>query len=122
MIKKFKIIKNFDKFDKDSLFQFKSYLLTWSNGWKLNVKPFEMDIEKHIFENRVVNIWNSLPSKVVSSTPRSIYSRLVSINIFCFSFLITYSRSFQQIPIRSGRNFSVLHSIYVCSLFLIIES
>ncbi len=40
---------------------------TRNNGFKIIGKIFRSEESKHFFFNRIVNVWNSLPAKVVNS-------------------------------------------------------
>ena len=66
LIEVFKILNGFDNV-KSSLLIRDDNPLTRNNGFKLIGRRFHTDTAKHFFTNKVVRIWNLLPSSVVTS-------------------------------------------------------
>lgn len=67
LIEVFKIFKGFSNLDPNKYFTIDPSNLTRNNGFKIIPKRFQSHEAKHFFFNRIVNIWNKLPSKVVNS-------------------------------------------------------
>ena len=66
LIETFKIIKGFDNVNPLHFFEFDNGT-TRNNGYKLKGKRFQTNVAKFFFTNRVINIWNSLPTAVVEA-------------------------------------------------------
>ena len=68
LIEVFKIFKGFDNINaEDYLTVDRSNITRRRNSFKIIGKRFSSNEAKHFFFNRVVNVWNSLPSNVVDS-------------------------------------------------------
>ena len=67
LIEVFKIFKGFSNLDANKYFTIDHSNLTRNNGYKIIPKRFQSHEAKHFFFNRIVNIWNKLPSEVVNS-------------------------------------------------------
>ena len=68
LIEVFKIFKGFDNIRAEDYFAIDQTNLTRRhNSFKIIGKRFSSNEAKHFFFNRVVNVWNSLPSDVVDS-------------------------------------------------------
>ena len=67
LIEVFKILNQFDKINPEALFEINSTTITRSNGMKLRGQRCNTVARKAYFNVRVVDLWNSLPSTVVSS-------------------------------------------------------
>ena len=68
LIEVFKIFKGFDNIRAEDYFAIDQTNLTRRhNSFKVIGKRFSSNKAKHFFFNRVVNVWNSLPSDVVDS-------------------------------------------------------
>ena len=65
LIQVFKIINDFDEIKNILVLDNNS--ITRNNGLKLRGKTFKTDIAKNFFTNRIVDVWNKLPSDVVSA-------------------------------------------------------
>ena len=69
MIQVFKIINKIDDLRQDIFFQPTPLDKTRSTGTKLYVKGNNhLNLRKNVFSNRIVSVWNSLPSNIKSST------------------------------------------------------
>ena len=69
LIEVFKIFKGFDNINAEDYFTVdRSNITRKRNSFKIVGKRFLSNEAKHFFFNRVVNVWNYLPSKVVDST------------------------------------------------------
>ena len=62
----FKILHELVDVQCDSLFQVRD-IRTRSNGLTLYKDTFSCNLERYIFKNRCINIWNLLPQNVVSA-------------------------------------------------------
>ena len=67
LIEVFKILKGFSKVDYKTWFELSDNSRTRGHGYKLIKSRSRLDIRKHFFSQRVVNVWNSLPSEVVEA-------------------------------------------------------
>ena len=77
----FKILHGCVDMDSDTLFQVRD-MRTRSNGLTLHKAKFSCNIERYVFKNRCLNIWNLLPQNVVNSNEISIFNnRLSSIDL-----------------------------------------
>ena len=66
LIEVYKIFKGFDNLNVDNYFSLdRSNVTRRQNNFKIAGKRFISNEAKHFFFNRVVNVWNSLPSSVV---------------------------------------------------------
>ena len=69
LIETFKITHKFyDSRVTGGLFTLSKNNSTRSNGYKLEKTSFNSNQYKHFFTNRVINLWNSLPSYIVCSS------------------------------------------------------
>ena len=65
LIKTFKILHNFTNVDLGTAFIFNTGQPTGGHPFKLAKSRCNLELRKHLFTNRVINQWNSLPSDVV---------------------------------------------------------
>ncbi len=65
LIEVYKIFKGFDNINVNAYFTIDRSNVTRNNGFKIVGKRFTSIEAKHFFFNRVVNIWNGLPARVV---------------------------------------------------------
>ena len=63
----FKIFNGFANMNIQKYVSVDQSNVTRSNGFKIVGKRFVTNEAKHFFFNRIVNIWNGLPSNVVNS-------------------------------------------------------
>ena len=67
--------------DCDTLFEIRD-MRTRNNGLTLHKAKFSNNVERYIFKNRCVSIWNMLPQNVVGSKEPSVFiNRLNSIDL-----------------------------------------
>ena len=77
LIEVFKILKGIENVDAAKYFTIDTSNRTRNNGYKIVGKRFQTNEAKYFFFNRVVNIWNSLPSSVIDcSTTETFKKRL----------------------------------------------
>ena len=67
LIEMFKIFKGFDNMNAENYFTLDQSITRRRHDFKVIGKRFSSDEAKHFFFNRVVNVWNSLPSIVIES-------------------------------------------------------
>jgi len=67
MIEVYKLLNNHYYYETNKLLTLHEDSHTRGNQLKLLKKRTRLDIRKHSFSNRVVNIWNSLPNSVISA-------------------------------------------------------
>ena len=72
LIEVFKIIKGIENMDMEKYFTIDTSNITRNNGYKIVGKRFQTNEAKHFFFNRVVNVWNSLPSNVIDCSTTDI--------------------------------------------------
>jgi len=68
LIETYKILNNVNKISYGKFFQYNTDKRTRGHCFKLIKKQCRLDLRKKFFSQRVVNIWNKLPSNVVSAT------------------------------------------------------
>jgi len=73
LIKVYKIIHGISSISFDTFFEFNSYGTTRGHSLKLMKKRSSINLRHHFFSERVINNWNNLDNKTVTSE---------SINIF----------------------------------------
>ena len=73
----FKILHGLVHIDSETLFQIRD-IRTRNNGLTLFKSKFRCNIERYLFRNRCVNIWNLLPQNVVASNDLSIFKRHIN--------------------------------------------
>lgn len=66
LIEVFKIFKGYSNLNPNDFFTIDDTNYTRNNGYKIKGKRFRSHEAKHFFFNRVVNIWNGLPSNIVN--------------------------------------------------------
>jgi hypothetical protein len=66
MVETFRIINNIDKENSNTIF-LKNENTTRGHKHKIYKRQCRTNIRKYIFSQRVVDIWNSLPAKVIES-------------------------------------------------------
>ncbi|XP_069128420.1 uncharacterized protein [Argopecten irradians] len=67
LIQIFKIINNIDEVDKDKLFTMSPITSTSDHSKKILKPVSRLEVTKHRFNSRIVDIWNNLPENVVSA-------------------------------------------------------
>ena len=78
LIETYKIVYGIEDIRFDDFFRFAPHSGTRSNGLKLAVTLCKTDIRKHFFSNRVVSLWNAMPSYVVTAYSLSHFKRLLN--------------------------------------------
>lgn len=77
LIQTYKIINKIDSIDTRRMFQKPTYTATRGNANKIFKKSFRLNSSRNFFSNRVVNLWNGLPTDVSSAPNVNIFkSRL----------------------------------------------
>ena len=70
----FKILHGFVDINDESMFQVRD-IRTRNNGLTLFKAKFNSNLERYIFRNRCINIWNLLPQTVVGSSDLFAFKR-----------------------------------------------
>ena len=84
LIEVFRIFKGFDNINADDYFQVNRSNRTRSNNsFKIIGKRFSSNEAKHFFFNRVVNVWNSLPSSVVDAETVAVFKNRLDKYLDC---------------------------------------
>ena len=68
----FKIMKGLDKIEAGKLFPLAAETRTRGHGLKIRGSRFRTELRRNFFTQRVVNLWNSLPSEAVEATPLNV--------------------------------------------------
>ena len=61
--------------DMEKYFTINTSNITRNNGYKIVGKRFQTNEAKHFFFNRVVNVWNGLPSNVIDCSTTDIFKK-----------------------------------------------
>ena len=79
LIEVFKIIKGIENMDMEKYFTIDTSNITRNNGYKIVGKRFQTNEAKHFFFNRVVNVWNGLPSNVIDCSTTVIFKKRLDV-------------------------------------------
>ena len=80
----YKIVYGFVDIDCCKFFDFSLNLnITRTNGLKLKLPICRTNLRLNSFPNRVINIWNKLPSDVVCTPTISIFKKRLSTELIC---------------------------------------
>ena len=79
LIEVFKIIKGIENMDIEKYFTIDTSNITRNNGYKIVGKRFQTNEAKHFFFNRVVNVWNGLPSNVIDCSTTEIFKKRLDV-------------------------------------------
>ena len=79
LIEVFKIIKGIENMDMEKYFTIDTSNITRNNGYKIVGKRFQTNEAKHFFFNRVVNVWNGLPSNVIDCSTTEIFKKRLDV-------------------------------------------
>ena len=61
--------------DMEKYFTIDTSNITRNNGYKIVGKRFQTNEAKHFFFNRIVNVWNGLPSNVIDCSTTEIFKK-----------------------------------------------
>jgi len=73
----FSLLRNLVDFDFCTFFELRTDCRTRGHPYKLVVPSAKRDIRKHFFANRVVPIWNALPTEVVMAPTLNVFKKKV---------------------------------------------
>ena len=79
LIEVFKIIKGIENMDMEKYFTIDTSNITRNNGYKIVGKRFQTNEAKHFFFNRIVNVWNGLPSNVIDCSTTDIFKKRLDV-------------------------------------------
>ena len=65
LIETYKILTVLDRVDSERMFPMVGGSRTRGHSLRIRVKPFRTEVRRNFFTQRVVNLWSSLPQKVV---------------------------------------------------------
>ena len=68
LIEVFKMIKGFEKVNYQNFFNLVENDRTRGHKYKLRKSRSRLDVRKHFFSQRIVNVWNGLPAMVIEAT------------------------------------------------------
>ena len=75
LIETYKILKGLDRLDAGRLFPMLGKSRTRGHSLKIRGKSYRTEMRTFFFTQRVVNLWNSLPQKVVEASSLAIFKR-----------------------------------------------
>ena len=79
LVEVFKIIKGIENMDKEKYFTIDTSNITRNNEYKIVGKRFRTNEAKHFFFNRVVNVWNGLPSNIIDCSTIEIFKKRLDV-------------------------------------------
>ncbi|XP_055490631.1 uncharacterized protein LOC129696607 [Leucoraja erinacea] len=75
LIETYKILKGLDRLDAGRLFPMLGKSRTRGHSLRIRGKSFKTEMRRIFFTQRVVNLWNSLPQRVVEASSLAIFKR-----------------------------------------------
>ena len=66
-------MKGIDKIETGKLFPLAGETRTRGHGFKIRGSRFRTELRRNFFTQRVVNLWNSLPSEAVEATSLNVF-------------------------------------------------
>ena len=79
LIEVFNIIKGIGTMDMEKYFTIDTSNITKKNRYKIVGKRFQTNEAKHFFFNRVVNVWNGLPSNIIDCSTTEIFKKRLDV-------------------------------------------
>ena len=79
LIQVFKIIKGIKNMDMEKYFTIDTSNITRNNGYRIVGKRLQTNEAKHFFFNRVVDVWNGLPSNVINCSTTEIFKKRLDV-------------------------------------------
>ena len=73
LIETYKIMKGIDKIEARELFPLAGETRPRGHGLKIRGSRFRTELRRNFFTQRVVNVWNSLPSEAVEATSLDVF-------------------------------------------------
>ena len=77
LIETYKIMKGIDKIEAGRLFPQAGETRTKGQGLKIRGSRFRTELRRNFLTQRVVNLWNSLPSEAVGDTSLNVFKARV---------------------------------------------
>ena len=77
LIQTFKILKGIDNVDPGDFFDLKKETRTRGHKWRLDKGAFRTENRRHFFTQRIVRVWNQLPSNVVEADTLGSFKKLL---------------------------------------------
>ena len=90
LIETCKIMKGVDKIEAGKLFPLAGETRTRGHSLKIKQSKFRTELRRNFFTQRVVNLWNSLPSEAVEATSLNVFKARID------KFLISKGREGRQ--------------------------
>ena len=69
----YKIMKGIDKIETGKLFPLAGETRTRGHGLKIRGNRFRTELRQNFFTQRVVNLWNSMPSEAIEATSLNVF-------------------------------------------------
>ena len=67
LIETYKILTGLDRIDSERMFPMVGESKTRGHSLRIRGKPFKTEVRRNFFTQRAMNVWNSLPQKVVEA-------------------------------------------------------
>ena len=97
LIEAFKIIKGiYDPISTQNLFQINTNTRTRNNMFKLTKKRFNMNPFKYFFTNRLVNVWNSLPTSIVNTDSVNVFKNKLDMHFKNYKYCTNINLYYKQ--------------------------
>ena len=77
LIQTFKILKGIDNVDPGDFFDLKKETRNRGHKWRLDKGAFRTENRRHFFTQRIVRVWNQLPSNVVEADTLGSFKKLL---------------------------------------------
>ncbi|MGH0167508.1 UNVERIFIED_CONTAM: hypothetical protein FKN15_062164 [Acipenser sinensis] len=77
LIQTFKILKGIDNVNPGDYFDLKKETRTRGHKWRLYKGAFRTENRRHFFTQRIVRVWNQLPSNVVEADTLGSFKKLL---------------------------------------------
>jgi ribonuclease P/MRP protein subunit RPP40 len=82
LIEVFKIMKGFENVNKDKFFYYGYRVYTRGHELKLFKPSCRLDCRKYAFSNRIINMWNNLPSNIIACNTVDNFKHKIDIYLY----------------------------------------
>ena len=81
LIETYKILTRLDRVDSERMFPMVGESRTRGHSLRKRGKPLRTEVRRNFFTQRMVNVWNSLPQKVVEAKTLSDFKKKLDITL-----------------------------------------